>query len=162
LEEPTDQATEEADPDAIPSEYPDAGLEFTNIPDLDGKWRRAFRTYIDYERGVSIANRDGEITGLLTDNAAENLVTANRRSINYRTQNDIWGRGITVVDVKRVERQGRVLLLELCADLSGAWSVVEGVDQPPEEGFRLGSTVLVRQANDGWRVLQDDVEERDC
>jgi hypothetical protein len=54
-EQPVEEAeepTEDVDPDAIPSEYPDVELTFKDLPELEGEWREALRTYVDYDRGL--------------------------------------------------------------------------------------------------------------
>jgi hypothetical protein len=162
-EEPTDEAPEESDPDAIPSEYPEAGLTFTNMPDLQGKWRGALRTYVDYQRGVGVGGRNAEVSALVHGNASAELIDQHRQSVKYQQDNDVRFGGEVVIEfLESRRRTDALLVLETCVDTSSEWLEIGGERRPVDGAPRGKALIVVHRGDDGWLVVSSTRDEGGC
>jgi hypothetical protein len=163
-EEPADEGTEASGPGAIPSEYPESGLTFANMPDVEEELLEALRAYVDYERGVRMALREAELNDLVRQNGADLEVQKVRQSVQYQVDNNIRYRGeVVIAFVERHRRSETVMQFETCVDGTGLWLEVGGERRPIDGGDRPSKrSISVTLGPDGWQVYSQERPEGRC
>lgn len=155
-------STEPAGEDAIPTSYPEVGLEFAALPEVTGAERSAVATYVAYERGLRQLSRTAELNALLTDNSAPSLTPTLESTVDYLRSNDVRYRGTAVLEVA-VEAFGtKAAVLDLCTDASGLELVTAGTAGPVEGPPRAQGRVVLTAGGGGWVVTQYDTLEETC
>ena len=135
-------------PQPIRSSYPDVGLEYDGLPDLEGKYRDALEVFVTFDRGRLQLLREAQMNPLLADNAAEQVVSTFQSTATYLQEHDAYYRGTSVASFDNVETDGNLLGLDLCLDGTQLRYVQGGSASAPEGPARVPFRVIVTQ-NDG-------------
>ncbi len=149
-------------PDAIPASYPEVGLEYDGLPDLDGRYRDALEAFIAFDRGRLQLLREAKMNPLLSDNAADPVVSGWQDTATYLQDNDAFYRGTSIATFDNVETEGDLLGLELCLDGTGLRYVEGGSASAPEGPARVPFRVIVTQAGGSWQVTEASTQEGSC
>lgn len=161
-QEPSPTPAEPAAEDAIPTSYPEVGLEFAALPAATGAEAAALATYVEYERGLRRLSRTGELNPLLTDNAAASLTPTLESTVDYLQGNDIRYRGTAVLTVAFEAFGEQAAVLDLCTDASGLELVTAGEPGPVEGAPRAAGRVVLTAGGGDWIVTQYDTLEDPC
>ena len=70
-------------PKPIPTSYPDVGLEYDGLPDVEGRYRDALEVFVAFDRGRLQLLREAKMNPLVTDNAAEPVVATFQSTAAY-------------------------------------------------------------------------------
>lgn len=147
---------------ALPTSYPEVGLEFASLPPASGTRRDALATYVDYERGLRQLSRSAEPNRLITDNADQGLVTTMRSTLDYLRGDDVRYRGTAVISVDFDGASGRAAVLDLCTDGSDLELVTDGTPGPVTGPERVAGRVVLTNTGGTWVVTQYDTLEESC
>lgn len=163
---PADVSASSADPEpeAIPSSYPEVGLEYVDLPELDAPYRAALETFVAFDRGRLELMRKVRMNALLSDNAAPAVVAGWDDTLRYLRERDAHYRGETVATFVDVSHEKGFLGLELCVDGSGLRWVEDGragaVPGSREGGVPLRA--IVTRTDGGWKVTEAQSQEGTC
>ncbi|WP_244931550.1 hypothetical protein [Nocardioides sp. W7] len=160
--EPGETPSGEPADDAIPTSYPEIGLEFSALPQASGPEAAALATYVEYERGLRELSRTGELNPLLTDNAAPSLTPTLESTVAYLRDNDTRYDGEVRIDVDLEGAGPRAAALTLCTDASDLKLVKSGRPGPVEGLQRAVGRVVLTAADGTWVVTQYDTLEESC
>lgn len=166
--EPTSEATESTttsapdDPEAIPTSYPDVGLEYDGLPDLDGKYRDALEVFIAFDRGRLQLLREAQMNAMVSDNAAEQVVSTWQSTAAYLQDNGAHYRGMSVATFDDVKTDGDLLGLDLCLDGTELRYVQGGSASAPDGPSRVPFRVIVTQHDGSWKVTEAATQEGSC
>jgi hypothetical protein len=168
--EPTSDATSSATtseppsegPAPIPSHYPDVGLEYDGLPDLEGKYRDALEVFVAFDRGRLQLLREARMNALVSDNAAEQVVGTYQSTVTYLQEHGAHYRGTSVATFDDVETDGDLLGLDLCLDGTELRYVEGGSATAPEGPSRVPFRVIVTQHDGSWTVTEASTQEGSC
>ncbi len=159
--EPTELTTPPG-PKPIPTSYPDVGLEYDGLPDLDGKYHDALAVFVDFDRGRLELLRDAQMSPLLSKNAAGQVVATYQSTATYLQDHNAHYRGTSVASFDSVETDGDLLGLDLCLDGTDLRYVEDGSASAPEGPSRVPYRVIVTQAGGSWTVTEAATQEGSC
>jgi hypothetical protein len=168
---PTSEATSSSDPTeltappgpkSIPTSYPDVGLEYDGLPDLDGKYRDALEVFVDFDRGRLELLRDAKMNSLLSKNAAEPVVATYQSTATYLQDHNAHYRGTSVASFNSVKTDGDLLGLDLCLDGTDLRYVEAGAASAPDGPSRVPYRVIVTQTGGSWTVTEAATQEGSC
>jgi hypothetical protein len=159
--EPTELTTPPG-PKAIPSSYPDVGLEYDGLPDLDGKYRDALAVFVDFDRGRLELLRKAQMNPLLSKNAGEQVVSTYQSTATYLQDHNAHYRGTSVASFDNVKTDGDLLGLDLCLDGTDLRYVEGGAASAPDGPSRVPFRVIVTQAGGSWTVTEAATQEGTC
>ncbi|WP_183093072.1 hypothetical protein [Nocardioides stalactiti] len=130
-------------------DYPEEGVDLVEPPAVEGAYRQALQTYVDFERGRRLAARTGDITDLLALSAVAAVVDPYREAIKAYAGAPYAGD--VRIEFLRVEPRDTVLVIDLCVD---ATDLVVPDDAPTQlgEATRAPQRVEVRNYEGPWRV----------
>ena len=160
-DEPTELTTPPG-PKPIPTSYPDVGLEYDGLPDLDGKYLDALEVFVDFDRGRLELLREARMNPLLSKNAAEPVVATYQSTATYLHDHDAYYRGTSVASFGDVKTDGDLLGLDLCLDGSELRYVEGGDASAPSGPARVPYRVIVTQADGTWTVTEAATQEGSC
>lgn len=146
-------------PDAIPSSYPEVGLEFSDLPQPRGTKREALEAYVAYERGLRKLSRTAKPNAMITDHATQPLITTMESTVDYLRSNSIRYQGTADIAVSFVGNSARATVLEVCIDGTDLELVQNGSTKPINGPGRLPGRVVVTSNGQAWLVTQYDTEE---
>ena len=149
-------------PEAIPASYPAVGLEYDGLPDLEGKYRDALEVFVAFDRGRLQLLREAQINPLLSDNAAEQVVSTFQSTATYLQEHDAYYRGTSVASFDNVKTDGNLLGLDLCLDGTKLRYVQGGSASAPEGPARVPFRVIVTQNDGSWTVTEAATQEGSC
>ncbi len=169
--DPTSEATspvdssptsEPGDPKAIPTKYPALGLEYDGLPELEGKFHDALATFVAFDRGRLQLLREAKMNPLVTENAAEQVVSTFQSTASYLRQNNAYYRGSTVVTFDNVEEGKDLLGLDLCLDGTELRYVEGGSASAPDGPARVPFRVILTLHDGTWKVTEAGSQEGSC
>lgn len=152
--------TDQGSTDALATDYPDVGLEFTSLPEVKGAKRAALETYVDFEQGQRKLSRTAELNSMITDNAAPSVEDSMQATIDWLNQNKTRYDGTARIDVSFEGMSAGTAVLDLCIDAKGLSLVTDGQKRPVEGRERGRSQVSVTNAGGAWQVTNySDLDE---
>ena len=149
-------------PQPIRSSYPDVGLEYDGLPDLEGKYRDALEVFVTFDRGRLQLLREAQMNPLLADNAAEQVVASFQTTATFLHESNAHYRGTSVATFDNVETDGNLLGLDLCLDGTELRYVQGGTASAPDGPARVPFRVIVTQNDDAWTVTEAATQEGSC
>jgi hypothetical protein len=154
--------SEPADPEAIPTSYPEVGLEYDGLPELEGKYRDALATFVAFDRGRLQLLREAKMNALVTKNAAEQVVATFQSTASYLQQHNAHYRGTSVASFADVSEGGDLLGLDLCLDGTELRYVEGGSASAPEGPARVPFRAIVTLHDGTWTVTEASSQEGTC
>jgi len=155
-------STEPNGPKPIPTSYPDVGLEYDALPDVEGKYRDALAVFVAFDRGRLQLLREAKLNPLLSDHAAEPVVATFQSTAAYLQQHNAYYRGTSTASFDDVEEEGDLLGLDLCLDGSALRYVEGGSASAPDGPARVPFRVIVTQRDGTWTVTEASTQEGTC
>jgi hypothetical protein len=149
-------------PKPIPSSYPEVGLEYDGLPDLEGKYRDALEVFVAFDRGRLQLLREAKMNALVSDNAAQPVVGTFQGTADYLQNEGAHYRGTSVATFDDVETDGDLLGLDLCLDGTELRYVDGGSATAPEGPARVPFRVIVTQHDGSWTVTEASTQEGSC
>ena len=99
---------------------------------------------------------------LLSENAADPVVSNWQATATYLQDNDAYYRGTSVATFDNVKTEGDLLGLDLCLDGTELRYVQGGSASAPEGPSRVPFRVIVTQAGGSWTVTEAATQEGSC
>lgn len=149
-------------PGAIPTSFPEVGLEITDLPKLDDAYHDALVAFVDFERGRRATLNEAKLNPLLSDNAAGRVVEKFQGTVDYLQANNSHYRGDVTTEVVEAETKPGVLWLETCTDGTGLRIVENGQPTPVSGEPRLSARIVVTDVDGTWLVTDDTSLEGSC
>lgn len=151
-----------AEPTAIPSSFPDIGLEFTTLPTLKGAQTDALRTYVTFMRGHSTMMRSGKVTKLLTETAAGHALQSEKDTAAYLRKHHGQYHGSLSVTVALQGSNKQVVSLNACLDGSKLTMTENGQPTKLDGEKRVAQAVSLQPVAGTWRVISNDGTGKPC
>lgn len=149
-------------PDAIPTSYPDVGLEFTSLPKVKGAKRAALETYVAFERGQRKLSRTASMNPLITKNAAPSAQQPLQNAIDWMHSNDTRYDGTARIDVSFEGAGAATATLNLCIDATDLALVTDGQKRPVEGRQRSASRVSLSNGGGTWLLTAYESLDESC
>jgi len=161
--EPSEPVSSAPADDAIPTSYPEVGLEFTALPEVEGPALDALATYVEFERGMRQLGRTANTNRLLAETASPAFQPTIDSTLDYLRDGDIRYRGSVTVDVALDGAGASTAVLELCADGTDLQLVTAGRPGPITGPARVPMRVILSNGQGtGWAVDQYESQEGTC
>lgn len=141
-------------------DHPAEGVDLVDPPTLEGVYRRALQTYVDFERGRRLAARTGKPGRLLSFNATADVVDPYRKALRSAAAGSSYD-GLVVVEFVDAQTRGGRLVLDLCIDATGL-EVPDGGPALLGEATRAPQQVDVTNIEGLWRVTRADPVDGSC
>lgn len=141
-------------------DYPEDGVDLVDPPILEGVYRRALQTYVDFERGRRLAARDGRVGRLLSFSATAPVVDPYRAALTSYDSAGSYA-GDVVVEFLDAQPRGRVLRIDVCVDAT-ALQVPDGAPVLLGEATRAPQQVDVSNIEGLWRVTRAEPVDGTC
>ena len=139
------EGTESAEPEAIPTAYPEVGLQLVDFPALTRKNRAALEVYVRFQRGRLQLLRQAAMNDLVLDTSAPPVLALWQDVADSLKANNTRFRGKSVATFTEVAIKGRLVVIDVCLDGSALRLIVNGepgsFDGPTRAPFR---TVVTR------------------
>lgn len=167
-EAPSEEPSESAAPDegegSLALDYPDVGLTYSALPEVEGAQADALAVYVAYEHGLRELSRTAKITPELADAAGESLRPTLANTVDYLKSNDIRYAGTTTIDVSVDGGNNQTLVLDLCTDATGLRLVTKGKEKPVKGLQRAKGRVTLNSAGgtSTWVVTDYTTLEEPC
>lgn len=157
--EPTESTT---GPEAIPTSYPEIGLEYVDFPEPTKKTRPALEVFVAFDTGRVELLHNAEMNDRVRDNAAEPVVAQYQGTADFLQEHNAHYRGETVSTITDVVTKGDFVALDLCVDGSALRFVENGEPRPPDGATRLPSRAIITRTDTGWTVTESASLEGSC
>jgi hypothetical protein len=154
--------TTDPEPESIPTSYPDVGLEYDALPEVEGRYRDALEVFVAFDRGRLQLLREAKMNPLVTDHAAEPVVATFQSTAAYLKEHNAYYRGTSIASFDDVEEEGDLLGLDLCLDGTELRYVEGGSATAPEGPARVPFRVIVTQRDGTWTVTEASTQEGTC
>lgn len=141
-------------------DYPDEGVDIVGAPELDGVYRRALQTYVDFERGRRLTAREGRVDRMLAFNATSEVVDPYREALRAYGEGGAYTGDVTV-ELLDVRPHGDRLLIDVCVDATDL-VVPDGAPTQLGEATRAPQHVEVTNILGPWRVTRAESVDGSC
>ncbi len=169
---PDDPETAPSDPPggAVPDgeqlalDYPDVGLTYAALPEVEGAQGDALATYVAYEHGLRQLSRTARISPELADAAGQSLMPTLRNTVKYLRSNHLRYAGTTTIDVTVDGGSSQTMVLDLCTDATDLRLVSQGKERPVKGLQRAKGRVTLNTigGTSEWAVTDYTTLEEPC
>lgn len=148
-------ATPSAEPTpTLATAYPDEGVTFANLPDVDPSHADALAVFVAFERGNIQLYKDARMNDLVADNATADVRDQFEASAADLRENDTVFRGETTIDITGFDdSRPELLQVSACFDDTKTQQIKNGGEGRPLRGDprTLFAVTVVKIAGD-WKV----------
>ncbi|MGA9746832.1 MAG: hypothetical protein WBQ50_05195 [Nocardioides sp.] len=152
------------DGEQLALDYPDVGLTYAALPEVEGAQADALATYVAYEHGLRRLSRTARISPELADAAGQSLMPTLRNTVKYLKSNDLRYAGTTTIDVTVDGGSSQTMVLDLCTDATDLRLVSKGNERPVKGLQRAKGRVTLNTVGgtSDWAVTDYTTLEEPC
>ncbi len=150
----TTAGTQPAEPEAIPTAYPEVELRFVDFPALTAKNRAALEVFVRFQRGRLQLLRQAAMNDLVLSTSAQPVLALWQDVADNLKENNTYFRGKTVATFTDVAIKSRFVVIDVCLDGTALRLVENGQPGTLEGPRRAPFRTVVTRTDTGLAVTE--------